>query len=96
MRAAMAAIPYPIAFGGATGDGAANQFNKDDIDFVDYHATMERMRRASDAYDFKQDRHTGKLQGSEDPFFLQKWTSYLSFHDKTFPFFRPLAYLSSK
>ena len=66
MRAAMTAIPYPIAFGGATGDGAANQFNKDDIDFVDYHTTMERMRRASDAYDFKQDRHTGKLSSRKE------------------------------
>ena len=51
-------IPYPIAFGGGS-DGA--QLDKDaEVDFVDYQATIMRSC-GSDAYDFKQDRHTGKF-----------------------------------
>jgi len=51
-------IPYPIAFGGGS-DGA--QLDKDaELDFVDYQTTIMRSR-GSDAYDFKQDRHTGKI-----------------------------------
>ena len=57
----MAAIPYPIAFGG----GGESTIKDEMLDYMNYHSTVEHIRRASDAYDFKQDRHTGstsKLQ----------------------------------
>ena len=45
-------LPYPLSFGG----GASSEGSKDDE--FNFQTAIDRLRR-SDAYDFKQERHTG-------------------------------------